>query len=332
MTTKVIIAMSFKERFKGKISSINRQGDIIDTNANPGVKKQPHVPVIMPSHMMKPPLPPMFGSKPPPFLYQQPASYPYSPASGIHQPIVAPTMEPMVAPQRSSNFVLHFPKEVYEPPAISKPIHFPSTKADSKPLLANAKLALQQQQQSPIMPPAPKALSYAHSPKPAPVLDRKNFRDSAQYQIMSKDRYSDLPDSKGGDYSPASYVNHSYEDGNSSNYKPYTLRDYKDHYCVKEYTCLGGLGANTGGKEWKEKKMKLDRMTEYAKRTHISNKRRFISSAERMSVPSNVLPKEIMDALGKKKRMAEYAGGGASKFGNQHQDYLERTAQIRLGN
>ena len=47
-------------------------------------------------------------------------------------------------------------------------------------------------------------------------------------------------------------------------YKPYTLKEYKEMERVG--VVLGGLGPNIGTKEWEEKKEKMRKMEEYAKR------------------------------------------------------------------
>lgn len=47
-------------------------------------------------------------------------------------------------------------------------------------------------------------------------------------------------------------------------YKPYTLKEYKEMERVG--VVLGGLGPNIGTKEWEEKKEKMKKMEEYAKR------------------------------------------------------------------
>lgn len=54
-------------------------------------------------------------------------------------------------------------------------------------------------------------------------------------------------------------------------YKPYTLKEYKEMERVG--VVLGGLGPNIGTKEWEEKKEKMRKMEEYAKRvSELKNK------------------------------------------------------------
>ena len=49
---------------------------------------------------------------------------------------------------------------------------------------------------------------------------------------------------------------------NRFEYKPYTLKDYKE---IMNVDTLGGLGANIGTEEWEKKKEKMDKMNDYAK-------------------------------------------------------------------
>ena len=49
---------------------------------------------------------------------------------------------------------------------------------------------------------------------------------------------------------------------NDGSYKPYSLKDYKQIASAK--IVLGGLGPNTGTKEWEEKQRKMKKMEEYA--------------------------------------------------------------------
>jgi len=49
---------------------------------------------------------------------------------------------------------------------------------------------------------------------------------------------------------------------NRHEYKPYTLKDYKE---IMNVDTLGGLGANIGTEDWNKKKEKMDKMNEYAK-------------------------------------------------------------------
>lgn len=52
----------------------------------------------------------------------------------------------------------------------------------------------------------------------------------------------------------------------SGNYKPYTLREYKDKEEKNSSKNRGGLGANIGGDEWLKQQQKRERMKEFAHR------------------------------------------------------------------
>ena len=54
-------------------------------------------------------------------------------------------------------------------------------------------------------------------------------------------------------------------------YKPYTLKEYKE--LEKVGVVLGGLGPNIGTKEWEEKKKKMQKMEEYSKKVSSMKKR-----------------------------------------------------------
>ena len=60
-------------------------------------------------------------------------------------------------------------------------------------------------------------------------------------------------------------------------YKPYTLKDYKE--LEKVGVVLGGLGPNIGTKEWEEKKKKMKKMEEYGNKINFKknkiNKKNF---------------------------------------------------------
>ena len=61
----------------------------------------------------------------------------------------------------------------------------------------------------------------------------------------------------------------------SSNYKPYTLREYKEIVDSEQqftYKKRGGLGANIGGDEWQKQNEKRKRMKEFASRVKHQSK------------------------------------------------------------
>ena len=56
-------------------------------------------------------------------------------------------------------------------------------------------------------------------------------------------------------------------------YKPFTLRDYKNNApSDNAYVKSGGLGPNIGGNQWKEEKMKRERMKDFSERINTMKK------------------------------------------------------------
>lgn len=82
-------------------------------------------------------------------------------------------------------------------------------------------------------------------------------------------------------------INHKSGNRNSVNYKPYTLREYKDNFDKEEKANSkkrGGLGANIGGDEWLKQQQKRQRMKEFANRvkqqSHMGNNMRRTSQTQ----------------------------------------------------
>ena len=263
--------MSFIERFKGKTSNISKQGEIIEIHANPGVKKSTP---IVPSNVTKPTLASI--RIPSQKLY---SNCSYSPTISSHstdRSVAIQAKEP-----RSSGHGLKMPLESFSA-SQSPPVFHGLYKRSlpDNPLLSNAKLALQLNSLLPGLPVPKDPASFVPSPKP--IYDRKNLHDLVNSQFKSPN-----PEH----HRHASIDSLSFHDKlNEGTYKPYTLKEYQEQY-LKEYTSFGGLGANTGGQEWQDKKIKRERMTEYAKRAQVVNTRRFVNSAERLSVPDQEIQK-----------------------------------------
>ena len=78
-------------------------------------------------------------------------------------------------------------------------------------------------------------------------------------------------------------------------YKPYTLKDYKE---IVNVDTLGGLGANIGTEEWEKKKEKMDKMSEYAKNLLKRNKNK---STGKIKTKNN------KDEISTRKRANEYS-------------------------
>ena len=51
----------------------------------------------------------------------------------------------------------------------------------------------------------------------------------------------------------------------STKYKQYTIKDYKQLQSTVQSLKMGGLGANIGSEEWEKAKRKADAAQEYAK-------------------------------------------------------------------
>ncbi len=98
--------------------------------------------------------------------------------------------------------------------------------------------------------------------------------------------------SKNRDYADYSNVEtrrrHTNNDGT---YKPYTLKDYKQIASTK--IVLGGLGPNTGTREWEEKQQKMRRMEEYASSV---SKGKVILKVKKEE-PSQLIEKEKKDKI-----------------------------------
>ena len=83
---------------------------------------------------------------------------------------------------------------------------------------------------------------------------------------------------------------------NRFEYKPYTLKDYKE---IINVDTLGGLGANIGTEEWEKKKEKMDKMSEYAK--NIFNKTKTFKNK------THHLTNKKKDEISTRKRASEYS-------------------------
>ena len=87
-------------------------------------------------------------------------------------------------------------------------------------------------------------------------------------------------------------------------YKPYTLKDYKE---IINVDTLGGLWANIGTEEWEKKKEKMDKMSEYAKnifkKTNNNKDNHCINKLDNLKAKN----KQKKDALSTRKRDNEYS-------------------------
>ena len=83
---------------------------------------------------------------------------------------------------------------------------------------------------------------------------------------------------------------------NRYEYKPYTLKDYKE---IMNVDTLGGLGANIGTEDWTKKKEKMDKMSEYAR--NIFNKTKGAKNK------NNGLKNKKKEEISTRKRANEYS-------------------------
>ena len=128
-------------------------------------------------------------------------------------------------------------------------------------------------------------------------------------------------------------------------YVPYTLREYKETKSDK-YFELGGLGPNTGGQEWLERKMKRDRAIEFSNEIKTKNQNKYVGTGSSLGVslesfslgnrrdqeifiqphPHHI--SEIMNSIRKPKTIHErkksFDGYGNGQMPNQHMDELQK--------
>jgi len=186
-----------------------------------------------------------------------------------------------------------------------------------------------------------KAMPKPHKEKMQPeseILDRKNLRDLAYQQLgpsipinysnqikenhvaqaspqHNKDIYSNKKYNPNGSNKKSDNFNSGDHTPGSENkppqpkieYKPYSLKDYKE-IKPQKYVKLGGLGADVGGDVWKKRKEKLERMTEYAKGAKSYNSK-ILRTTKRTSAPpgSKIISAEMEEAIQRKLKAKEYA-------------------------
>ena len=62
-----------------------------------------------------------------------------------------------------------------------------------------------------------------------------------------------------------------------STYKPYSLKEYQEKAIDPSAYKMGGLGANIGSEEWKERNTKLQAMKHFASKVKIENRARSLN-------------------------------------------------------
>ena len=63
-------------------------------------------------------------------------------------------------------------------------------------------------------------------------------------------------------------------DQQKKNYKPYSLKEYKEKHLDPSAYRMGGLGANIGSHEWEKRNSKAQVMKEFASKVKIENRAR----------------------------------------------------------
>lgn len=93
---------------------------------------------------------------------------------------------------------------------------------------------------------------------------------------------------------------------NDITYHPYTLKDYKELASAK--IVLGGLGPNTGTKEWEEKMKKMKKITEYSE--HVKNAKNIHLKALK-ETPVDIIERE------KKEKIEASTRNKANEYGKK---------------
>lgn len=141
---------------------------------------------------------------------------------------------------------------------------------------------------------------------PNEVIDRKNLSNAAHQQL---EHHSSTPVNLAVASSrkkpEAENLKASGNPLSRAEYKPYSLKDYKEIKPSKYYE-LGGLGANIGNEQWKSRHEKLEKMSQYARRANSYN--RDLRQGKKCPPPGTKrLAPEAKAVLERKERMKEYA-------------------------
>lgn len=64
-------------------------------------------------------------------------------------------------------------------------------------------------------------------------------------------------------------------------YKPYSLKEYKERHIDPKGYQLGGLGANIGTEEWQQRNSKLQAMKSFASKVKVENRARSMNPPKR---------------------------------------------------
>ena len=124
---------------------------------------------------------------------------------------------------------------------------------------------------------------------PQMMMNNPNFNPYAQYQqMMMNNNFNNnfnqiqMNNNYNNNFNNNNNLNNNNENSKNTNsninnkniqyveYKPYTLKDYKE--LTRSKVVMGPLGANIGTKEWEEKKAKMKRMETYSNRINQTHK------------------------------------------------------------
>ena len=83
------------------------------------------------------------------------------------------------------------------------------------------------------------------------------------------------------------------------NYKPYSLKEYKERHLDPSAYRMGGLGANIGTEEWEKQNNKVQAMKEFASKVKIENRARSMNPPKQR--------KEIEKEKSKREKAIEFA-------------------------
>ncbi len=265
--------MSFKERFKGKISTIDKQGNIGS-----------RIPTSTSASKQKPTIP------------KRPSAAPTDPFAALGQPscgFVQPAYKVFDAQQPAT---VPIPLELLQAnpyPDIDALMQARAVGAENCPPPVLPSPAIQQTGHDASGRRSAQAIFV---PNPAVEEDKATKTQYPQQEVQG-DRGRD---SKGTTRTKI------YQRSSSIPTKGNAEETAGGERRAGKYYELGGLGANVGGDVWQVKKGKIDRMTEYAKNANKMNKCR-LPLPPHPSLPRKPPAPGVVQAKRKKQKMAEYA-------------------------
>ena len=106
-------------------------------------------------------------------------------------------------------------------------------------------------------------------------------------------------------------------------FKPYTLKDYKE--LVRNPVVLGKLGPNVGTKEWEEKKQKMKKMMNYS--NNVNKEHKGIKTLKK-DTPKDEVEKIIKEKIEKSARFKTYEYGKLLRTGKYKEDFDPKEKEI----